>query len=324
LPPPPPAPAAPRTPEDEARRKQVLVKVNGDEITVGRVEDFLASQPPMMRERYRSQEERKKLLDNMVRMELLAQEAARKGYDKNATVVRTVKDSSVQTLLRTEIDAKYSPQTVPAEEVKAYYDANPAEFHRDAMRRASQIVVATEAEAKQLLAEAQKADVRAFAELAKQHSTDSSTKLRGGDLGYFTKEPVAGKPDEVPAAVRTAVFALKATGDVAPKPIAVPSGFAIVRLSGERPERHTELAEADLTIRTKLWREKRQTALSEMIEGLRAKEKPQVFAERAEWVKFDDMEKRPGGFAPDKARPMPGAAPGQAPAAPAPAAEESP
>jgi len=316
-----PAPAAQpdaqRTPEDVARRKQAIVKADGEEVTVGEVEDFLNSQPPMMRERYRDLEERKKLVESMLRVDLLAAEAKRKGYDQNPTVTRTVKDSSVQALLRSEIDAKYSPQTVSAEAVKAYYDEHPAEFHRPAMRRASMIVVATEEQAKQLLTEAQKADVRKFAELAKQNSTDNESKMRAGDLGYFGKEKLEGANDNVPAAVRAAAFALKTTGDVTPKPVPLDAGFAIVRLTGERPERNTELTDADLTIRTKLWREQRQEALTALVSGLRTKEKPEMFAERADWIKFDDMDKRPSGFSPDR----PGA-PGQRPTAQPPAAEQ--
>jgi hypothetical protein len=301
----PAAPAAPRTPEEIARRAQIIAKADAGEVTVGEVEDFLNAQPPMMRERYRDLDERKKLVDNMLRVELFSAEAVRQGYDKNPTVVRTVKDGSVQALLRSEIDAKYSPQTVSAEQVKAYYDANSAEFHRAAMRRASMIVLATEAEAKQLLPEAQKADVRKFADLAKQHSIDNDSKLRSGDVGYFSKEPLAaGTPgNDVPEVVRTAVFALKSNGDTSAKPVALESGFAILRFTGERHERNTELAEADLTIRTKLWREQRQQALTKLIDGLRSKEKPQLFAERADWIKFDDMDKRPPGFAPDRPRP---------------------
>jgi peptidyl-prolyl cis-trans isomerase C len=310
------APAAPvpeRSPEEIARRKQIVAKADGGEVTVGEVEDFLNAQPPMMRERYRTPEERKKLVDNMLRVELLSAEAIRKGYDKNPAVVRTVKDSSVQALLRSEIDAKYSPQTVSADEVKKYYEVNSAEFHRPAMRRASVIVVATEADAKKLLPEAQKADVRKFADLAKQHSIDPESKMRSGDIGYFGKEPAAASPNEnVQPSVRAAAFALKNSGDTAAKPVAVETGFAIVRLTGERPERNTELAEAELTIRTKLWREQRQKALAALVDGLRSKEKPQVFGDRAEWIKFDDMDRRPPGFAPDRAGPA-GGRPAKAP-----------
>ncbi len=289
---------------EEARRKQVLVKVDDTEITLGKVEDFLASQPPMMRARYQTREELTRLVDNMVRLELLAGEAQRKGYDKNPTVARTVKDSSVQALLRVDIDEKFSPKNVPAADVKSYYDENQADFHRPATRRASQIVVATEEEAKALLPEVQKADVRAFAELVRNKSIDAESKLRSGDLGYFSKEPRPGEPASINEAVRNAAFSIKANGETASAPVAVPTGFAIVRMTGERPERNTNLAEADSTIRTKLWREQRQKGLDELIEKLRAQDKPQVFAERAEWVKFDDMEKRPAGFAPEQ-RPRP-------------------
>ena len=36
-----------------------------------------------------------------------------------------------------------------------------------------------------------------------------------------------------------------------------------------------------------------------LLDGLRAKDKPKVYTERVDLVSFDDMEKRPGGFAPE-------------------------
>jgi peptidyl-prolyl cis-trans isomerase C len=293
-------PAAPKvyTPEDEARRKQVVARVQGAEITIAKIEDYINTQSPMMRARYQSPEELKKLVENMVRFELLAAEAERRDYGKNKTVVRTVKDSAVQNLLRADVEEKVTPKSISDAEVKAYYEANKDEFHREAMRRASYILVDTEAEAKKLLADVQKADARAFMELAKTHSKDLETKLRGGDLGFFAKEPQPTEP-KIAAAVRKAAFDLKAVGDTSTKPIAVEGGFAIVRLTGERPERHTSQAEAEHPIRTKIWREKRQAALTSLIEGLRQKQKPEVHADKVDLVKLDDMEKQPGGFAPE-------------------------
>lgn len=311
-----------RSPEDEARRKLVVAKVDGVEITLGKIEDFLENQPPMMRARLQSRDELNQLVNNMLRVELLAAEAQRRGYDKNVTVVRTVKDSAVQALLRADIDEKFSPQGIPEAEVKRYYDASPAEFHRPAARRASQIVLATEAEAKELLPEAQKSDVRGFAELARSRSIDGETKLRGGDLGYFTKEPTNPQTDKLGSAIRNMAFGLKATGDTATEPVPVASGFAILRLTGERPARNTDLASAESIIRTKLWREQRQRALETLVAKLRSEDKPQVFAERADWVKFDDMDKRPPGFAPERPAPSSAQNPSGEPAAKAPAAEE--
>lgn len=303
----PPAPKV-RTPEDEARRKQVLARVEGVEITVAKVEDFLDQQAPLMRVRYQDPAELKKLVDNMVRFELLAAEAERRGYDKNKVVVRTLKDGAVQNLLRSDIEEKITTRSITDEEVSAYYTANAAEFHRDAARRASHILVETEAEAKQLLVQAQKVDAQGFNELAKKHSKDLETKLRGGDLGFFAKAPGEGAAESnVPEAVRKAVFEIKNVGDAFSKPVVVEGGFSLVRLTGERPERHVSLHEAEQQIRTKLWRERRQKALTDLVDGLRAKEKPQVFADKVDLVKLDDMDKQPGGFAPGPANKQAGA-----------------
>jgi peptidyl-prolyl cis-trans isomerase C len=287
------------TPEDEARRKQVIAKVEGTDITVATVEDYIDQQSPIMRMRFKDPAELKKLIDNMVRFELLAAEAQRRDYAKNKSVVRTVKDSAVQNLLRTDVEEKITPETVSDEEVKAYYDAHHDEFHRAAARRASHILVETEAEAKRVIAEAQKADARGFMELAKKYSKDLETKLRGGDLSFFNREPPPNGTDvNVPMAIRKAAFELKAVGDTSSKPVAVDGGFSILRLTGERPERNTTLEEAEHPIRTKIWREKRQKALTDLVEGLRGKDKPQVFTDRVDWVKLEDVEKQPPGFPP--------------------------
>lgn len=289
-----------RTPEDEARRKQIVARAEGVEITVGELEDQISQQSPILRARYKNPEELKKMLDNMVRFELLAGEATRRGYDKNAAVVRTVKDGMVQNLVRADIDGKLTPQSIPAADVKAYYDAHPEEFHREAMRSAKHILLNTEAEAQALIAESKTLDLRAFAERARKDSLDIETKLRGGDLGYFAAKAMEGHGESnVHEALRKAAFALKESGDTTSKPIAVDGHFSVLRLVGERPAQNTSLAEAEASIRTRLWRERRQQAMTDLVEGLRKKEAPKVNVDLVDLVKIEDMDKGPAGFTPD-------------------------
>ena len=59
--------------------EQVLAKVGDTTITVKEFADRLASQSPYLRARYNSAERRKEFLDNMVRFELLAIEARKRG-----------------------------------------------------------------------------------------------------------------------------------------------------------------------------------------------------------------------------------------------------
>src|SRR5436853_430348 len=61
--------------------------------------------------------------------------------------------------------------------------------------RARHILVATENEAKQLLAEIKKGTD--FAELAKLKSKDPAAAAEGGDLGYFSKEQMVPEFSEV-------------------------------------------------------------------------------------------------------------------------------
>jgi peptidyl-prolyl cis-trans isomerase C len=305
---------------EQARRSQILAKGEGFSISVGMLEDQINKQPPALRARFRTPEERKALLTSMVRLELLAAEAARRGLDQGPAVQQTLKDGAVQGLLRVEIDEKISAETVSQEDIAAYYEANPGDFHHPAQRRASHIALGSEAEAQALLPEAKQADLHAFAELAKKRSLDSETKLRGGDLGFFPLSP--GREDwtrKVPEALRKVTFGLAAVGATADAPVAVGNQFSILRFTGERPERHVSLSDAEGTIRSRLWRERRRKAVDGLIDGLRGREQPKVYVERIDWVKFDDMDKRPPGFAPDPLprRPAPGSL-GRPPTAPKP------
>ena len=305
---------------EQARRGQILAKGEGFSISVGMMEDQINKQPPALRARFRTPEERKALLASMVRLELLAAEAARRGLDQSVSVQQTIKDGAVQGLLHVEIDEKISADTVSKEDIAAYYEANPGDFHHPAQRRASHIALGSEAEAQALLPEAKQADLHAFAEPAKKRSLDTETKLRGGDLGFFPLSP--GREDwtrKVPEALRKVTFALAAVGTTAEAPVALGNQFSILRFTGERPERHVSLSEAEGTIRSRLWRERRRKAVDALIDSLRSREHPKVYVERADWVKFDDMDKRPPGFAPDPLprRPAPGAP--VRPATPAPA-----
>jgi peptidyl-prolyl cis-trans isomerase C len=316
----PPADAATPSPAEVARRAQVVAKGTDFTITLGDLEDYVNKQPALLRARYRAPEERRTLLNGMLRQELLAREAQQRGLGDNPAVRQTVKDGAVQNLVRGEIDEKVTAQSISKEDVAAYYAANPQDFHHAAERRASHILLPTREQAQALLAEAKAADLRVFGDLARRHSQDGETKLRGGDLAFFAREPSPAEGRKVPETIRKAVFELKTINDTADKPVEVDGQFSIVRLTGERPERNVTLAEADATIRSKLWRERRQKAVTDLLDRLRAKDKPKVFTDRVDLVSFDDMEKRPAGFAPDPpgpARPRAGP-PGAGPASKAP------
>jgi peptidyl-prolyl cis-trans isomerase C len=104
---PPPDPTRPsepaavtHSPEDEARRAQAIARIGEVTITVGQVEDEIARQTPFMRARYRDHAELEELIGTLVRFELLAREAERRGLGTDPEVREATSQSAVQQMIQ--------------------------------------------------------------------------------------------------------------------------------------------------------------------------------------------------------------------------------
>lgn len=95
-------------------------------------------------------------------------------------------------------------------DIKNYYDQNKSEFTTPEQVTASHILVATQADAEKV--EQRLKNGEDFAKVAKEVSTDTSTKDKGGDLGTFGKGQMvpefekvafAQKPGTISAPVKT-------------------------------------------------------------------------------------------------------------------------
>jgi peptidyl-prolyl cis-trans isomerase C len=272
---PPAAPAPKGAPPQSAEELQApLAKIDDVTITLGEFEDRLNRQSPYIRARYTSLEQKKDFLDQLIRFEILAKEAYRRGYDKDPEVVRTMKQVMIQKLMRDEFDAKYTADTVKDADMKAYYDANLADFVKPEEVRASAIILKNKAQADRVLLDA-KSDAgktnKGFRDLVQKYSADEETKLRGGDLRYFD---VTTK--DVPAPVVKAAFALVNTGDVSGVVDAGTGNFYILKQTGRRKSMTKTFEDAKPVIRNKLFREQRLAAQKDFIDKLRTGAKIEV------------------------------------------------
>src|SRR5262249_35963973 len=159
--------------------------------------------------RYTSLKRKKEFLDNLVRFEVLAHEAQKKGLDKDAEVVRTMKQVMIQKLLKDEFD-KFTLKDISDPDCKKYYDAHPEEFNKPAEARVSMILVKDNATAKKVLGDARVkgVDNQGYRNLVQEYSIDQATKERGGDLRYFDQST-----KEVPKELVDASFKLQNIGD---------------------------------------------------------------------------------------------------------------
>ncbi|HET8932723.1 MAG TPA: peptidyl-prolyl cis-trans isomerase [Polyangiales bacterium] len=313
------------TPEQAA---QVLVEVGDTKITLGEFAERLGSQSPYLRARYNSPERRREFLENMVRFELLAAEADRRGFTKSEDVERVRRQVMVQQMMADLFDKGGIKLTdITDEEIKAYYDAHLSEFDKPAQVRASHILFKDRTAAEQALKElkAKPQDQELFRKIAEQRSLDSSTKASGGDLRFFSDvaDP-QGETDEPerPAAVRKAAFSLANVGDLYAEPVQSERGFHVVKLTGRREALKRTLDDARRMIQNKLWRSKRESAIEKFVADLRSKANVQENPEALAKVQVKDAlgnVASPGGSATSKGKPEAAAKPPSDKAKPAPA-----
>jgi len=143
-------------------------------------------------------------------------------------------------------------------ELKAAYDARTGQLAVAEQRRASHILVATRGEAEKLLAEARKSPQR-FAELARKHSQDTGSAASGGDLGMNARGALASK------ALEDVVFALKAN-DIS-EPVQTEFGFHLVRVSAVQAGKSRSLEEMRGELSAEVARQKGAKKFAEAAEG---------------------------------------------------------
>jgi peptidyl-prolyl cis-trans isomerase C len=128
---------------------------------------------------------------------------------------------------------------------------------------ARHILVATEDEAKAVIADIKKG--AAFDKLAKEKSTDKASGAEGGDLGWFKKSDMVKEFAE-------AAFALK-KGELSEAPVKTQFGYHVILLEDRRKAPPPSFEELSEQIREELARE----TVTTMLDQLRANAKVEKF-----------------------------------------------
>jgi peptidyl-prolyl cis-trans isomerase C len=209
----------------------VVARVDGIELHLSDVEAARQNLPPQAR-KLPFKTVYPVLLDRLVNTALIA-EAGRKAHlDHSPEVqsrVRRFEDSLIAQLYLKKAVASAASE----EQLKARYQAFVKAKGGEEEVRARHILVKTEAEADNIIAQLAKgAD---FAALAKKYSNDPNAKS-GGDLGYFTH-------DQMVPAFADAAFALP-VGGVTKKPVKTEFGWHVIKVEDRRKRPPPNFAEA--------------------------------------------------------------------------------
>ncbi|MFI4905589.1 MAG: peptidylprolyl isomerase [Steroidobacteraceae bacterium] len=167
-------------------------------------------------------EQRTQLLDNLIRGEIIAEEAIKQGLDKTTDTASLLSLSRLEILQQAGATHYLEDKKPTDTELKAEYDAQVAGMPK-MQYHARHILVSSQDAAQKIIDELKKG--AKFEDLAKKDSTDSS-KEQGGELGWFT-------PSNMVKPFADAVVQLK-KGEVTPTPVQSQYGWHVIQLLDTR------------------------------------------------------------------------------------------
>jgi peptidyl-prolyl cis-trans isomerase C len=276
---------------------EVVAKVGDVAITLGQFENYINQQNRLVRARYKSMEQKKKLLQSLVEREAMVLEAKRLGLDKDPNVVRGLKKILARQLVNEEFNKKRAKQIdITDEEIKRFYDENHDRYHAPEKIRLHKIFISgpksdkqarikARVKANKLLAQlkAKPQDRRLFIQLAREDSDDLPTRRIGGDTNFKTRDQLVQEFGKVFA---NAAFALANTNDISPV-IEDDKGFYILRQSGKQPPIDLPLEKVKQQIHTTLFARARGESYKAFVDAVRKKAGVSIFADVLDKAKVD-------------------------------------
>jgi peptidyl-prolyl cis-trans isomerase C len=297
---------------NDPRRAAVCVHVGPRDITVGEVEDRMAQVPPFQLRTFGNTdaEIRRAFVDQVIIPDALwAQGASARHIDTQVPTRFDLDRARAQATLRALKARLGPPQSVSMDDVQAYYDKNKARYDAPERYQIWRISCATREEAQSVIADAKKdPTVPHWNKLARDHSLDKATYLRGGNVGFVTLD---GQSNETGLKIEPAVAKAASTvkdGEIVSDPVAEGSGFAVVWRRGTVGASHRSVADVKDQIQWAIMRQREEDEKKKLLADLRAKNVKEYNPEILTGIDVAPPDgvivprKRPGQVAPNASR----------------------
>lgn len=167
-------------------KDEVILKAGSSKLTKKDLQEDLKTLPPQTKAFLASPEGINRLKDELIKREVLYEEAKKKDLAKSDEFKRRLEEFKKITLINMLLEQELKNiQQVTEKDAKDYYEKNKDQFIKPTEVRLSQIVVKSEDDAKKVYERVDKGED--FAKIAKELSKDDKTKASGGDMGFFKK-----------------------------------------------------------------------------------------------------------------------------------------
>ncbi len=235
---------------------QTVATVNGKPIPQTKLDFIIKSRASQGQND--TPEARANLKEMLITREIVAQEAAKKGLDKDPDFALQLELAKQELLIQAYLRDYQKANPISDDVMKKEYDRIRTTQSDAKEYKARHILVATEQEAKSIVAQLKKGGK--FEKLAEK-SKDPGSKVKGGDLGWNVAANYV-KP------FADALTKLK-KGQLLESPVQSQFGWHVIKLDDERPFQFPAFEDVKAEIQQSLQQQQHQ----QMISDLRAKSK---------------------------------------------------
>ncbi|HEX9790780.1 MAG TPA: peptidylprolyl isomerase [Kiloniellales bacterium] len=230
--------------------KQVVARVNGEDVLLGEVLRLAASLPPQYQQQF--SQIYPLLVRRVVDFRLAGKAGRAQGMMEDEDVKARIAEAEDRAIREVYLERKIEERVTDAA-TRAQYAKFLEENPPKTEQRASHILLKTEAEALEVIAKLDQGSD--FAELAKESSTGPSAD-NGGDLGYFTADQMV--PEFADAAAKMQ------PGEYSKAPTQTQFGWHVIKLEDRREVAQPAFADVEDQLREELTRTAVETILAEL------------------------------------------------------------
>lgn len=234
---------------------KAFVKVNGASVSQNLADAFIAEQKA--KGAPDSPELRNAIREELIRRELLLQEARKSGLDKKPDIAAQAEAAKQAILIRSYVQDYVNKHPIKDEQLQSDYDKIKAQVGSTEYK-ARHILVEKEEEAKAIIAKLEKGEK--FSELAKQ-SKDPGSKDKGGELGWSSPAAYVKPFGE-------ALTKLK-KGEYTKAPVQSDFGYHVIQLDDSRPSNPPPFDQ----VKPQLQQRASQQQIETLVKELRSKAK---------------------------------------------------
>ena len=257
-----------------------LAKVGNVKIMQADLEREMKNLPVFAQKMFEGSDGKERFLGELIKKELLYQDALKKGLDKDAEYLKRVEDfrkiTLIGVLLEKEMESKAK---VSDQEVKDYYEKHKEDFAVGRIR-ASHILVKTEEDARNILERLKKGED--FAKIAKKSSIDPGSAKNGGDLGFFSAGQMVPEFEAVAVKLKQ--------GEIS-EPLKTKFGYHIIKVTDKKIGKSVEFEKVKNYISQRLSAEKQKGFFDSYIEELKKKYTVEINKEAVSKLSVGEEEK---------------------------------